>query len=53
MSWRKKSNKWLVQIGKDNKKYHLGLFLIEVEAAKTYDKKAIELFGEFAYLNFP
>lgn len=31
----------------------LGQFIDKFEAAKVYDKKALELFGEFASLNFP
>jgi hypothetical protein len=33
--------------------YYLGTFATQEEAAKTYDSKAIELFGEFARRNFP
>jgi len=48
----KRDNKWASQIVLNNKRYYLGLFADEIDAAKAYDKKAIELFGEFAKLNF-
>ena len=49
----KKYNKWTATINFMGKKQQIGTFTDEIEAAKTYDKRALELFGEFAYLNFP
>jgi len=37
----------------DRIKTRIGIFKDPVLAAKAYDIKAKELFGEFAYLNFP
>lgn len=53
VSWKKSSRKWVVQIVKDRKKIYVGVYHNEIFAAGEYDKKAIELFGEFAELNFP
>jgi len=46
-------NKWRAYIVVDGKQIHLGLFEVEIDAAMAYDQKAIELFGDFACLNFP
>lgn len=50
--WHKASSKWMGRISHFNKSIYLGLFTNQIEAAKAYDKKAIELFGEFALTNF-
>lgn len=46
-------NKWIASIGYNGRHIYIGLFDNESDAAKAYDKKAAELFGQFAYLNFP
>lgn len=49
--WDKRGKRWAVSINKNNKKYHIGYFKIEVEAALAYNEKAKELYGEMAYQN--
>lgn len=51
VSWNKEKRKWQVRIVKNKERFNLGYFSIEEEAAIVYNKKAIELFGEFAALN--
>jgi hypothetical protein len=49
----KANKKWAAQITCDHKTHHLGYFRDEIEAAKAYDRAAVELFAEFASLNLP
>lgn len=44
---------WKAQIGYKGDRIHLGYFILEIDAARAYDCKAKELFGEYANLNFP
>lgn len=50
--WIKLNNKWRASITV-NRTIHIGLFENVVDAAKAYDKAALEYHGEFAQLNFP
>jgi len=47
-----KGNKWRARISSYEKEYFIGHFINEIEAARAYDTKAEEIFGEFAVLNF-
>jgi hypothetical protein len=47
----KARGKYQAEITCSRQKYHLGRFNSAVEAAKAYNQKAIELFGEYAFLN--
>jgi hypothetical protein len=53
VSYSRRYGKWRARIWFEGKCTDLGLFTDEVEAARAYDRKAVELFGEFARLNFP
>ncbi|KKN85747.1 hypothetical protein LCGC14_0275520 [marine sediment metagenome] len=49
--WHKRDRRWLAQIQKEGKRYHLGCFSNERDAACAYDLAAVEYFGEFASPN--
>ena len=49
--YRKYDNKWEASIINNYKYQYLGRFKTETEAALAYNKRAIELYGEFAKLN--
>ncbi len=51
--WYKTRGKWVTKIMFNYKNKTLGYYTNEIEAAKAYDQKAKELFGEFARTNFP
>ena len=48
-----RGEKWEAAIQHNGEQMYLGLFDEEVAAAKARDRKALELAGEFAVLNFP
>ena len=51
VTWHKVNRKWIAQIMYGGKHQYLGSFDSEEEAARAYDERAKELFGEFARLN--
>jgi hypothetical protein len=50
---RRHGDKWAASIFCRGRNYYLGTFDDEVEAARARDRKAWELHGPYAYLNFP
>ena len=53
VSWEKKRNQWRARITFKGRVIPLGRFETEEAAGRAYDGKAMELFGEYAWLNFP
>ncbi len=54
VTWESSRKEWHVRItGIDGQRIFLGRFNSELDAARAYDEKAAELFGDFAVLNFP
>jgi len=51
ITWNKRKRKWASQISIGNKNKGLGCFTSKIEAARAYDKKALELYGKYARLN--
>lgn len=52
--WVKRDHAWAARISAGNLgKINIGYFPNEIDAARAYDQKAMELHGEFATLNFP
>jgi hypothetical protein len=51
--YKKERGVWYAYIQLNHKRYWLGYFTDEVEAARAYDRRAVELGIEYARLNFP
>ena len=49
--WDKTRNKWRVNIKINDKQTYIGRFGIEEDAAKAYNEKALQFYGEYARLN--
>jgi len=52
VSWYAQCHKWQARIETNGQCFCLGLYDNAEDAARAYDEKARELFGEFAYTNF-
>jgi hypothetical protein len=46
-------NPWRATISKKGKNFHIGCYASAEDAARAYDARSLELFGDYARLNFP
>lgn len=51
VTWHKKRQRFVSYIMLNYKRIYIGRYKNELDAAIAYNNKAIELFGEFAYIN--
>lgn len=51
VSWHKRTSRWRAVIVKDKRQRELGLFDSEADAARAYNRAAMEMHGEFARIN--
>jgi hypothetical protein len=51
--WVEPNHKWRVNLIVNGKLRHIGYYTDEIEAARAYDRAALELLGHKAKLNFP
>lgn len=52
VSWNKKHKSWVAQLQVNRHAKHIGYFKTAKDAARAYDERAKETWGEFACLNF-
>lgn len=51
--WQKQARLWRADLIVNGRKRHLGYFQNKEDAARAYDRAAVEAFGEHARVNFP
>lgn len=51
VSWHRRNRKWIASIKGPGGRIHLGYHKSAIDAARAYDKAAVELWGEFAHTN--
>ncbi len=51
VSWSKTKNKWVAYLHHQGKTQYVGTFTNEFDAALAYNKRALDVWGEFARLN--
>jgi hypothetical protein len=51
VSWNRPARRWVARIGVNGRRIGLGYFADSAEAARAYNRAALEAFGEYAWLN--